>query len=259
MAGLMEDWRVVERVLDHIDTGRTDRGEAALWREPTAHYTSSDHLARELREVFQTTPTAFCPSLALAGPGAYLAREAAGTALIVVRGADGVARAFRNACRHRGAQLVQGAGKTAAFVCPYHAWAYDLTGAVINIPHMDGFPGLDPACHGLAQVRCDEHGGLIFVTQTPGKGDAPDLDFPTGLDPNLTLVSCREFRNDANWKIVVEGFLEGYHIKATHTDTFYPRQYDNLSVVEHFGPNSRLVFPYPVSYTHLTLPTILRV
>ena len=48
----------------------------------------------------------------------------------------------------------------------------------------------------------------------------------------------------ANWKIVVEGFLEGYHIRSTHRETFYPVQFDNLNVVETFGRNSRIAFPY---------------
>ena len=47
-----------------------------------------------------------------------------------------------------------------------------------------------------------------------------------------------------NWKILVEQFLEGYHIRSTHKDTFYPIQYDDLNVVERFGPNSRITFPY---------------
>jgi choline monooxygenase len=47
-----------------------------------------------------------------------------------------------------------------------------------------------------------------------------------------------------NWKVLVEQFLEGYHIRSTHRDTFYPLQYDDLNVVEMFGPNSRITFPY---------------
>ena len=243
MDGLMDDWRVVGRVLDHIDNGATDRG-AATWREPVDHYVSPGRLERELREVFHATPTPFCPSLALAEPGAFLAREAAGTPLIAVRGADGVARVFRNACRHRGTQLACGAGKARAFVCPYHAWTYDLEGRLRSVPHLDGFPDLDTSRHGLVPVRCEEHAGLIFVTQTPAGADTPPAQWPTGLDPDLTLVAAGEQVIEANWKIVMEGFLEGYHIKATHKDTFFPRQYDNLNVVEHFGANSRVVFPY---------------
>jgi len=240
MHDLMEDWRVTTRVLDHIDHATTDRG-AETWREPVDHYRSETRLAAEIG-LFRATPTPFCPSMALAEPGAFLAREAAGTPIVAVRGADGVVRAFRNACRHRGAQVACGAGKTKALVCPYHAWTYDLAGALRAVPHEDGFPGLDKTAHGLVPVRAAEHGGLVFVTQDGGA--PPTADLLTGLDPAMVLVAHGETVIEANWKIVMEGFLEGYHIKGTHKDTFYPRQYDNLNVVEYFGPNSRVAFPY---------------
>ena len=48
----------------------------------------------------------------------------------------------------------------------------------------------------------------------------------------------------ANWKILVEGFLEGYHLKATHRDTFFPYGYDNINVVEFAGADARITFPF---------------
>jgi len=243
MTELMEDWRVASRVLDHIDHGTTDLSDT-VWREPVQNYTAPDRLAAELA-IMRATPTPFCPSLAIPDPGSYLARAAAGTPILAVRGADGVARAFRNACRHRGAEVACGAGKAATFACPYHAWTYDLTGALRGVPHENGFPGLDKGAHGLVPVACVEAGGVLYVTQDPSPGvEAVPPAGPTGIDPRFVLIGTSDQIIEANWKIVMEGFLEGYHIKATHKETFYPRQYDNLNVVEYWGANSRVTFPY---------------
>src|SRR5260221_7925005 len=109
MTKLLDDFLVAERILQHIDNKTTDLGEAS-WREPVAHYRSEARLALELERVFRRVPAAFCPSAALAEPGSYVARDAAGTPLLAVRGDDGIVRVFRNACRHRGTQLACGAG-----------------------------------------------------------------------------------------------------------------------------------------------------
>jgi phenylpropionate dioxygenase-like ring-hydroxylating dioxygenase large terminal subunit len=244
MATLAEDHVVVQRILDHIDRRTTDLAPAC-WREPVASYTSGGRFAAELTRVLRRAPTPFCPSVALPAPGAWVARVAAGTPILAVRGTDGVARAFRNACRHRGTLLVEGAGCAKAFVCRYHGWTYDLDGALRGVPHAHGFPDLDVRTRGLVPVAAVERRGLVFVTQ-----DAPPLDadldaLPPLLSPELGLVApAMEVDVPANWKIVVEGFLEGYHIRSTHAATFYPVQYDNLNVVETFGPHNRIAFPY---------------
>jgi phenylpropionate dioxygenase-like ring-hydroxylating dioxygenase large terminal subunit len=241
MAPLLDDVSVARRVLDHIDKSETDVG-TDCWREPVANYRSPERLSREIEEVFHTTPTPFCPSAALAKPGAYVARTAGGTPILAVRGADGMVRAFRNACRHRGAEVATGSGQAKAFTCPYHAWTYGLDGALRGVPHECGFPGLDKETHGLVPVRAEEHGGLVFVTQS---GEARlDPDLPTPMTPDLRVIKSTQTISETNWKVSAEGFLEGYHIMPTHRETFYPVQFDNLNVVEHFGRNNRITFPY---------------
>jgi phenylpropionate dioxygenase-like ring-hydroxylating dioxygenase large terminal subunit len=243
MTLLLDDAEVARRVLDHIDHETTDLGDEC-WSEPVDNYRSQARLDAEIEQAFRRTPTPFCPSVALPNVGSYVAREAAGTPLLAVRGADGVARVFRNACRHRGVQLACGQGRSKAFTCPYHGWTYALDGALRGVPHEYGFPGLDKETHGLVPVKTEERAGMIFVTQAPGASVLP-LETPEKvLGPELELVSVTETVNHANWKTVAEGFLEGYHIFSTHRDTFYPVQFDNLNVVERFGRNSRVTFPY---------------
>ena len=108
MPPLLDDHALVDRILSHIDAKTTDRG-TTVWREPAANYVSPERFAQEL-EVLRRVPMAFCPSAALPEPGSFVARTTVGTPLLVVRGADGIVRGFRNACRHRGMKLAEGEG-----------------------------------------------------------------------------------------------------------------------------------------------------
>jgi phenylpropionate dioxygenase-like ring-hydroxylating dioxygenase large terminal subunit len=238
----MDDASVVQRILDHIDHHTTDLAQAS-WREPVANYRSPARFAAEM-SVLRRMPTPFCPSAALAQCGSYLARDAAGTPILAVRGEDGHVRAFRNACRHRGTLLADGAGCGRAFVCRYHGWTYGLDGCLRHIPDEYGFPSFDKSDSGLMPLATEEQQGVVFITQ-----DEPPITTDLATLPELIPVSHRlltstELEVKANWKILCEGFLEGYHLRSTHRDTFYPRQYDNLTVVETFGRYARIAFPY---------------
>ena len=237
----MSDGDVAQRVLDHIAKGTTDMG-AEVWREPVANYRSTERFERELRQVLRRGPIAFCPSAALPEGGSYVAREAAGIPIVVVPGRDGVVRAFRNVCTHRGMRVAQGSGCASAFVCGYHGWAYGLDGALRSVPHEYGFPGLDKTAHGLAPLAATERCGLVFVDQGSGAGTVDEL--PQFLATDQRLLCSNEREVDANWKILLEGFIEGYHIQATHPQTFLPYGFDNLNVIEMFGRNSRVTYPF---------------
>ena len=237
---LSDDATVVQRIFDHIDRRTTDESEA-IWREPVANYRSPERYAAELA-LIRRLPVPFCPSVALPDTGSYFAREAAGTPILAIRGKDGRVRAFRNACRHRGTKLADGGGCAKVFECRYHGWTYDLDGGLRHVPHQQGFPGLDRSTRGLVPVHAVEQSGLVLVTQEPPRDEPGEL--PPLLSPSHRLLGVTDFETPANWKVLVEGFLEGYHIRYTHPETFYPVQYDNLNVVEQFGRNNRVVFPY---------------
>lgn len=243
MAGFMGDPEVVERVLSHVRNGTTDEGDE-MWREPVENYLSEERFVRELA-LLRRLSVPFCPSAAIREPGDFVAREAAGVPIVAVRGKDGEVRAFRNACRHRGAEVANGVGCAKAFVCPYHGWTYGLDGRLARIQHERGFPDVDKDTHGLVPVVARERSGIVFVNQDgpadahdPGDG-LPDL----GAD-DLTLIRTGENDVDVNWKLPIEGSIEGYHIRFGHQETFFPYGYDNLNVVEHCGRNSRVTFPF---------------
>ncbi len=243
MAALLTDHEITERVLSHIANRSTDAGET-LWREPVENYRSKERFEAEKERVLRRSYAAFCPSASLPDPGSFIAREAAGRPVVAVRGRDGVVRAFKNVCRHRGMRLAPDSGCVNAFVCPYHGWTYELDGRLRHIPHAEGFPGLDKQDHGLAPIHAIERNGVIFVSQAAAPPQAELAGLPELFSKEQQIYATSERVTEANWKIVLEGFLEGYHIRATHPETFYPYGFDNLNVIEHTGPHSRVTFPF---------------
>ena len=245
---LADDIEIVRRILAHIDAGTTDEGDA--WREPVENYLNPARFAEELR-VLRAMPSVFVPSAAIPNPGDHVERDVFGVPLFAVRGRDQRARVFRNACRHRGMALVEKAGCSRALVCRYHGWTYRLDGSLSHVPHEDAFPDLDMSTRGLVEVASREVDGLIVISRLDASGiDAEISALSDGtpwadtLLPAERLLYADSARRDLNWKVLVEQFLEGYHIRTTHTNTFFPLQYDDLNVVERFGPNSRITFPY---------------
>ncbi len=249
-----EDVEIVRRVLAHIDAGTTDEG--AAWREPVENYLNPDRFAGELR-LLRAMPSVFVPAATIPNPGDHVERTAFGVPLFAVRGRDHRARVFRNACRHRGFALVEDAGCSHALVCRYHGWTYRLDGSLAHVPHDDAFPDLDMTTRGLVEVTSHEVDGLIVIAALDSAGAGPqdgDDDAMAWLTdgtpwrgklvPARRLVYVQSTLRAMNWKVLVEQFLEGYHIRSTHEDTFFPVQYDDLNVVETFGPNSRITFPY---------------
>jgi phenylpropionate dioxygenase-like ring-hydroxylating dioxygenase large terminal subunit len=251
-----DDLEIVRRVLTHIDAGTTDEGEA--WREPVENYLDPGRFADELR-LLRSLPSVFIPSATIPNPGDHVERACFGTPLCAVRGNDGRARVFRNACRHRGMALVEGTGCSHALVCRYHGWTYRLDGTLAHVPHADAFPDLNVSTRGLVQVTSSEVDGLIVIgalepdaAQSSLRACAADAmaaltegsPWRDKLVPAQRLLVWQSAVRNINWKVLIEQFLEGYHIRTTHRETFFPLQYDDLNVVETFGPNSRITFPY---------------
>jgi phenylpropionate dioxygenase-like ring-hydroxylating dioxygenase large terminal subunit len=235
--------QLIEHIFDLIDRDSTDMGSED-WLEPVDNYRSQARFAAEIN-MMRRLPTAFCPLAALDQPGSYVARLSAGVPVVVVRGLDNKIRAFRNACRHRGMQLADGTGCTKIFRCTYHGWAYRLDGRLEYVPDEHGFPGLDKSTRGLVPLHSvSVQGGLVFVTQDDPIGEGALEALPDLLAPDQIIFDSHESVSDVNWKLQAEGTLEGYHIKHTHPETFYPYGYDNLNVIETQGPNMRVCFPF---------------
>ncbi len=240
--GLLPELEIIDRVFEHIDNGTTDLG-TRQWQEPVGNYHSQERFEREIA-LLKSRPVVFSPSSALPEIGSYITRTAAGTPLLAVRGQDRRVRTFINACRHRGMKVADGEGCARTFSCPYHAWTYGLDGALRGVPGKTAFPDLDGKTSGLVEVSTVEKGGLVYVMQegviTPDMLDCA-LDF---FSPEQATIHRSETLDEANWKLLTETLLEGYHIKSLHRDSFYPFGLDNTNVVETYGENSRVVYPF---------------
>ena len=240
---LLNDQDAITRIFEHMDNGSTDLGDE-IWKEPVGNYYSLDRFNQEI-DLLRNMPIPFCPSAAIAETGNYLARKASGTPLLAVRNEDGTVKAFINACKHRGMQVAEGMGcGKKAFVCPYHAWTYDLNGNLKRIPGQEGFPGIDIDETNLYEVDAVEKGGIVYIKQN-GKIDKSELE--NALDfftKDQKLFDKGEVEDNTNWKLITETLLEGYHIRSLHKNTFYPYGLDNLNLVESYGLNSRVIFPF---------------
>lgn len=160
-------------------------------------------------------------------PGSFRVHETGPQQIVVVRDSRGW-NAFHNTCRHRGARLCvdhSGSFKAGRVVCPYHAWAYGLDGALLTAPRMDEIEGFDAADYGLYRVAVAEVDSFVFVNPSlqVGAKSAPEL--ATGLEPirpwplkELALAHQESHDVACNWKVFWENFLECYHCPSVHPD-----------------------------------------
>lgn len=190
------------------------------------YYTDPEVFAREQQLVFEQMWFCAVRSSDLAKPGAFRKVQVGRESVLVVRGRDGALRAFLNICRHRGAQLcTEPAGEVKRNLqCPYHAWTYGLDGKLRAAPRSEREPDFDRSALGLLPVAVDVWGPFIFVNpdvEAPPLaeflGELPEIVNASGLDLDaLRFYERFEYEIEANWKIVVENFLECYHCPVAH-------------------------------------------
>ncbi|HWE69275.1 MAG TPA: aromatic ring-hydroxylating dioxygenase subunit alpha [Acidimicrobiales bacterium] len=193
--------------------------------EPRDWYTSPALLEVERRRLFDRSWSLVGTAEAVAGPGAFLTATVGTSPLLVVRGRDGVLRAFHNLCRHRGVPLVEGAGHCGRFLtCPYHQWSYELGGDLVRVPQADTqFPDMDAAEWGLHPAAVAVWKGMVFAHPD---ADAPSLasafgELGTRLEPflagPLAEVATVEYTVACNWKLLVENHIDVYHLWFVHS------------------------------------------
>ena len=156
-------------------------------------------------------------------PGDWFVFELANESLIIVRGRDGQLRALVNVCRHRGSQVCyEKEGSSRAFVCPYHAWTYDLDGRLRSARLMG--PDFDVSQHSLAQIHVRVLEGLIFVcfAERPPRLDDAESTLAASLGRHgwgkAKVAHRATYGCDANWKLVTENYEECYHCRPAHPE-----------------------------------------
>ncbi|TNE55957.1 MAG: aromatic ring-hydroxylating dioxygenase subunit alpha [Sphingomonadales bacterium] len=222
-----------------------ERASDGITQVPASVYTCPDHYMREKAALFDRLPQVLCPSALLPDPGMSVPHDATGRPLLITRDADGNAHVFMNVCRHRGTRLVEGndvqCGKR--LTCPYHAWTYRLDGKLLALPRPETFPGMDKGDYGLVELPSCEAGGLIWFAPV---ADA-DFTHARQLGEDFDTFGMGEhylFRRKlhtvrGNWKLIMDAFLESYHVTRLHAKTIGPFFKDGVTSGDQIGPHQR--------------------
>jgi choline monooxygenase len=190
---------------------------------PARFYSGADALALDHRAVIARSWQLVAHQGLLAEPGDHLVANVGDVPVLVVRGADGVLRAFPNVCRHRAGPLAHCNGKGArALHCKYHGWSYGLDGQLKSAPEMQGAADFDVRDIRLPPLRVQEWQGLVFVAIDPVTPDFAEVygGIVERIAP-IDLSAMRFLRREiydigCNWKVYVDNFLEGYHLPHVH-------------------------------------------
>lgn len=236
---------LLRRLRRNVAEDFPERADSVL-EVPASSFRDPEQWQREMQEIFLKVPLLVALSCDIAEPGDYLSFTIAGRPIVVIRGDDGVARTFRNVCRHRGAQVAcELQGHARRLTCPYHAWSYDRQGALTAVPGRAYFGDYSGA--GLTELPTQEQVGAVFALLTPGA----ELDLDGWLGgmrdalAALRLDSLYPHRRNSvlaspNWKLAADGYLDGYHLPYLHRDSIGGKILPNGHTYDTFGPHVRL-------------------
>jgi phenylpropionate dioxygenase-like ring-hydroxylating dioxygenase large terminal subunit len=187
-------------------------------------YRDPEYFAVEMERVIRPSWQIVCHAGDIPAAGDWRTLDYLGESVLVVRGDDGLIRAFSNVCRHRASRVVSGgAGCATRLTCPYHAWTYGLDGRLIGVPRKGEYPGLDRAKLGLVPVELEQWRGFLFVRLA---GDGPSVagmmapyEAEIGLYRFEALAAIGRVTTrprEVNWKNVADNYSDGLHIEVAH-------------------------------------------
>ena len=197
------------------------------------HYTDPEIFALEQERIFEAMWFCVARSSELARPGQFRTYQVGRESVLVSRSRDGSLKGFLNICRHRGAKLcTEESGEVKrAFQCPYHAWTYGLDGKLVAAPNLTSMPDIDRVQYGLINVHIREWLGYVWVCLADAPpsfeetvigdvvsrlGDTESIE-NYGID-DLQVGRRITYDVKANWKLIIENFMECYHCATIHPE-----------------------------------------
>lgn len=249
------DRRSTERIKAGMDYERARNGPPENFPRlppvPSARYVNAEFNALEREHLWKKSWVYAAHLDEIPEAGSFILWRRLGSPILILRGKDGRPRAFYNTCRHRGGPLVkEPSGRKNLFVCGYHGWSYDHDGALVGLRDPRDFPDFDKSCYGLISVRCEAFGKWVFIN---ADNDAeplmdylgPVTDQMAEFQPDrLRLAHKAEYEINCNVKVLLDAFLETYHLKSIHQQTV-DRFLDHLGTTIELWPNghSRMTTP----------------
>jgi Rieske 2Fe-2S family protein len=202
-------------------TATYQQGQRTL---PGRYYTSAEIYAEEQERIFTARWICVGRAAEIPAAGDYLLHTIAGESVIVVRGRDGILRAFYNVCRHRGTRLCEEPrGRFSETIqCPYHAWTYTIDGQLIGAPHMNEVEGFDKRDYPLHGVPLETWEGFLFVNLARDAESFAHAFAPlVGRFGRFNLSALRAARRvdydvAANWKLIFQNYSECLHCPVIH-------------------------------------------
>lgn len=242
---------LAEALFTHVRNDSTDQADALV--EYDLSIFSDPATAQEERtRIFQRLPMMALHSSQVAEPGHFVTVQLNQTNVIVTRQKDGSLKALINACRHRGATLVaEESGKRNLFTCPYHGWSYASDGTLKAISFADTF-GMKPcASRNLIELPVEERHGFIWIIENPDARIDVAAHLGKGMDDLLAEYALgghhcyrqASFTFDQNWKIMMDGLLDGYHVQFVHGATIRPYFYLNMTASQDHGHHGVFATP----------------
>lgn len=219
---------------------------------PGHHYTDPQTFAVEQERIFEAMWFCVARASDLASAGQFRTYQVGRESVLVSRSRDGSVRAFLNICRHRGAKLcTQTSGQVKrAFQCPYHAWTYGLDGKLVAAPNLTSMPDIDRVEYGLINVHVREWLGYLWVclAETPPSFEEDVIGAVSerlGGAEAIESYGIEELRVGrritydvrANWKLIIENFMECYHCATIHPELteILPEFADGLAAQYYVG------------------------